>query len=252
MSKLSTIVITYNEESNIKDCLDSLSFSDEIIIIDSSSTDRTREIASAYTDKILITDSESYAQKRNIGIEKSESEWILWIDADERVPTELKNEIQSIVSGTSSATGAYYINRKSYFINKFIKHCGWYPDYTLRLFKKDTGIRFNDSLVHESLIYVGEKKKLKNDILHYTDLAFEHYLEKLNTYTTLSARDMLTNNKKAGVPDILFRPVFTFFKMYFLKLGIADGYMGLILCILSAFHVFMKYSKLYFTVWEKK
>ena len=244
MANISAIVITYNEASNIGECLTSLNWCDEIIVVDSNSTDDTVSIAGEYTQNIIAVDNIPYGEKRNIGIDKATGEWIIWLDADERIPSELKDEISGIIN-SNSPSEAYKINRKSYFINKFIKHCGWYPDYTLRLFKKSTGIRFNDSLVHEKAVYNGATGRLKNDILHYTDRDFEHYISKLNKYTTLSAEELEAKGRKAGFFDIIFRPAFTFLKMYFLKLGILDGYMGLVLCTLSSIHVMTKYSKLY-------
>ncbi len=245
MPKISAIVITYNEELNIRECLESLKWTDEIIVIDSTSKDKTVEIAAEFTSNVITTGgNDTYGKKRNIGIEKTTGEWILWIDADERVTPELKTEIeQSITAGEADA---YYINRKSFFISKFIKHCGWYPDYTLRLFKKSTGIKFDDAKVHEKISYSGKTSRLKNQLIHYTDRDFEHYLAKMNNYTTLSAEEMHRSSKKTSFFDIIFRPAFTFFKMYFLKLCILDGYMGLVLCTLSSIHVSFKYSKLYY------
>jgi len=246
MPKLSVIVSTYNEENNIEECLESVKWADEIIVVDSSSKDKTADIAKKFTDKIFITETKSFSEKKNFGIDKSSGEWILWIDADERVPDSLKEEIQQVISSPDKETDVYKINRKSFFINKFIKHCGWYPDYGIRLFKKQAGIKFTEVRVHEKILYYGKYGKFKNEIIHFTDLSFEHYLTKLNSYTTSSAMDLYENGKKSALSDIIFRPVFTFIKMYFLKLGVLDGYMGLVLCTLSSAHVFVKYSKLYF------
>lgn len=245
MPRLSIIVITLNEEANIKDCLESAKWADEIILVDSKSKDRTVEIAKAYTDKIYLTDDRSFASKRNLAIEKASGEWIMWLDADERIEDDLKNEIMRAINSQCQFE-VYLIGRKSFFINKFINHCGWYPDYGSRLFKKSAGIKFNDARVHEKILFQGKKGKLQNEILHYTDLTFEHYVWKLNSYTTSSALDLHDSGKNASIIDIIFRPVFTFIKMYFLKLGVFDGYTGFILCTLSSFHVFVKYSKLYF------
>ena len=247
MPKLSVIVITYNEEENIQDCLEALKWASEIIVVDSKSSDRTVEIANHFTNNIIITENIPYGEKRNIGIDSASGNWILWMDADERATPELKSEIEQTISDSASHE-AYYINRKSYFINKFIKHSGWYPDYTLRLFKKSANIRFDAAKVHEKAIYGGKTGRLKNEIIHYTDKTFEHYVKKLNVYTTLSAEELKSQNKRASVFDIIFRPAFTFFKMYFLKLGILDGYMGLVLCTLSSIHVMVKYSKLYYLI----
>lgn len=245
MVRINAIVITYNESANIRECLNSLNWCDEIIVVDSGSNDNTCEIALEFTNNITISGNKPYGEKRNIGIERATADWIIWLDADERISPELKNEIISLINSPRNVYDAYYINRKSFFINKFIKHCGWYPDYTLRLFKKSTNIRFNAALVHEKAVYSGGSGKLKNDILHYTDRNFEHYIEKLNNYTSLSAEELAKKRNSTGFFDIIFRPAFTFFKMYFLKLGILDGYMGLVLCTLSSIHVITKYSKLY-------
>jgi glycosyltransferase involved in cell wall biosynthesis len=246
MLKLSVIIITFNEENNIKECLESAMWADELLIVDSGSTDKTIEIAKGFTDKILISYDKSYSSKRNFAIDKAQGEWIMWLDADERITEKLKNEIKELINSPSPEYRAYLIKRKSFFINKFINHCGWYPDFGLRLFKKSEGIKFNDSRVHEKPLYSGKTAKLRNEILHFTDLTFEHYVQKLNSYTAKSALDMHEKGKTASLIDIVFRPVFTFLKMYFLKLGILDGYMGLVLCTLSGFHVFIKYSKMYF------
>lgn len=241
--KLSVIIITYNEEDNIRDCLNSVKWADEIIVIDSKSTDKTVDFAKEFTDIIFLTDNLTYGQKRNIGIENASCDWIFWLDADERVTQELKKEI--VNASEHNRFDAYLVNRKSFFINKFIKHCGWYPDYTLRLFRKSSGIKFNEALVHEKIHYKGKIGKIESELLHYTDRDYEHYINKLNNYTTLSAKDLSDKKRKAGISDIIFRPALTFFRMYFWKLGILDGFTGLVLCILSSFHVLMKYAKLY-------
>jgi glycosyltransferase involved in cell wall biosynthesis len=240
---VSVIIITYNESDNIRECLESVKWADEIIIIDSGSTDDTLKIAAVYTNNIIIETGLSYGLKRNVGFEKAKCDWILWLDTDERISEALKEEIIFAISKPDYE--AYFINRKSFFLNKFIKHCGWYPDYTLRLFKKSPGLRFNTVRVHEKIVYDGKSGKLHNNIIHYTDTTLQHYLTKMNNYTTLSAMDLFDSGKRAGIFDIIFRPVFTFIKMYFLKAGFLDGFTGLELCIYSSFHVLTKYSKLY-------
>lgn len=245
MQKLSVIIITYNEEANITDCIESVKWADEIIVVDSNSTDKTTELAKKYTEKIYPVSNSSYSQSKNFGLDKACNDWILSIDADERVTEELKNEICTAINNKDNIN-AFYLNRKSFFINKFIKHCGWYPDFILRLFNQSAGIRFNESKVHEKAEYRGKTGKLKSNLLHYTDLTFEHYWNKMNKYTSISAEELYNKKRKANIIDIIFRPAFAFFKMYFLKLGILDGYMGMILCILSSVHVFVKYTKLYY------
>lgn len=241
MSSISAIVITYNEKKNIEACLSSVKWVDEIIVVDSKSTDNTVKIADKFTKKIITVDNISYGLKKNIGIDSATSEWILWIDADERITPGLESEIKRVTN--INEHHAYFINRKSYFINRFIRYCGWYPDYTLRLFKRAAGIRFNSAEVHEKIKFKGRTAKLKNPMHHYTDMDYEHYIDKLNNYTTLSADELKKKNKSSGLIDIIFRPVFTFLKMYFFRFGILDGYTGLILCVLSSYHVLFKYIK---------
>jgi glycosyltransferase involved in cell wall biosynthesis len=249
MEKISAIIITFNAEENIRECLESIKWADEIIIVDSHSKDRTCDIAGQFTDKIVTTDEIRYGEKRNIGIQKASNEWILWIDADERATTELRNEIKQEVlqyAGNNKQEIGFKIKRKTYFINKFIRYCGWYPDFNLRLFKKSSTARFSNARVHEKLLFNGRTIKLRNPIIHFTDLTFEHYIEKMNNYTSLAASDLKEQGASSGIHDIIFRPVLTFFTMYFLRLGILDGFMGLVLCTLSSVSVFTKYSKLYF------
>jgi len=241
MNTISAVVITKNEQRNIRACLESLAWTDEIIIVDSASTDNTVSIARSFTSKIIISENIAYGLKRNIGIDNSTSDFVIWLDADERVTAALAKEIKQELEAPSHI--ADNINRKSFFINKFINYCGWYPDFTLRLFKRSTGLRFDNTGVHEKLSYKGMTGKFRNILLHYTDRDYEQYTSKLNNYTSLSAIELGKRGKKSNVLDLIFRPVFTFFKMYFFKLGFLDGYTGLVLCILSSFHVFFKHAK---------
>jgi len=246
LSSISVIIITLNEERNIEECLESVKWADEIVIVDSHSSDQTREMAAKYTDKIFDVDWQGYAAAKNFAIEQTSSEWILWIDADERVTGGLRDEIQPIVQGTAVFNG-YEIPRKAYFLGRWIKHCGWYPGYVLRLFKRGAAT-FNHSNVHEGLLFSGNRARLKNDILHYTDRNIEHYYHKFNRYTSLAIDDLIARNKKFTLSDLLFRPLFVFFKMYILKRGFLDGIQGFLLCVFSANYVFTKYAKL----WERE
>lgn len=249
MSPISALVITLNEESNIGECLETLKWCDEIIVVDSNSSDNTVEIAGKFTDKIIRTDETRYGRKRNIGIEAARNPWILWLDADERVTPELQNEIEKVLEttaeGNTEVTG-YMVKRQTFFLGKSIRHCGWYPDYSLRLFRKGGNIRFSDVRVHEKILYEGKTLKLHNPIQHYTDLTLEDYLDKQNKYTTLAAMDLKEDNRITSRTGVIFRPIVTFLKMYFIKLGFLDGFIGFILCVLSGYSTYAKYSKLYF------
>jgi glycosyltransferase involved in cell wall biosynthesis len=258
MSAISAIVITLNEESNIGECLEALKWCEEIIVVDSNSSDKTVEIAKKFTEKIIKTDETRFGRKRNIGIEAASNDWILWVDADERVSPELREEIERILEktennplgppllrGNEGLTG-YLIKRQTFFLGKFIRHCGWYPDYSLRLFRRTRNVRFSDVRVHEKTLHEGKTLKLNNPIRHYTDLTLEHYLNKQNKYTTLAAMDLKEDNRITSRTGVIFRPILTFLKMYFIKLGFLDGFIGFILCVLSGYSTYAKYSKLYF------
>ncbi len=249
LGKISCIIITRNEAKNIRRCLQSISWADEIILVDSESTDDTKRIASEFTDKIYDLRWEGFGPAKEFAKGKAKGEWIFSLDADEVVTERLRDEIWQVVRSDDSLDG-YFIPRRSNFLGRWMKHGGWYPDRVLRLFKKSRG-SFNHRLVHEEAKISGKTGRLKNDILHYTDPDFDHYLKKLNQYTSLDAFQLYRQRKKAKLSDILFRPPLTFVKMYILKAGFLDGLPGLILSLSSAFHVFSKYVKLWH-LWRQR
>jgi len=246
LSALSVILITLNEERNIEACLRSVEWADEIIVVDSQSTDRTVEIARSFTDKVFVIDWKGFAASKNFALQQAQSDWVLWIDADERVPAELATEIRQVISQKPQEDG-FAIARRAFFLGRWIKHCGWYPGYVLRLFRRGKAC-FNDNRVHEGLILQGRQGRLQNDLLHYTDDSLEHYLWKFNRYTSLAAQDLVQRGRKAGWLGMIGRSLHTFFRMYLVKRGFMDGVEGLMLCLLSANYVAMKYAKL----WEAR
>lgn len=243
MPKISAVIITRNEERNIKRCLSSIDWVDEIVVVDSGSTDDTKKIASEFTQRVFDIKWEGFGKAKNFAKDKASYQWILSVDADEIITQDLKEEIQRITKSEDSLDG-YYVPRKSNFLGKWIKHGGWYPDYVLRLFKKDKA-KFNQSMVHEKVEVNGRIGYLRNPLWHYTDPNFDHYLEKLNRYTSLAAEELFRKGKRAKLFDVVFRPLAVFFKMYFVKKGFWDGFSGFILAVSSAFHVFSKYVKLW-------
>ena len=246
MKTISVILITLNEERNIRECLASVRWANEIIVVDSGSHDQTVRIARELADKVIVTGWTGYAQSKNLALQHASSDWVLWIDADERVTAELRDEIRRVLAGNSEKAG-YEIPRKAYFLGRWIKHCGWYPAHVLRLFRRGKGV-FNDRIVHEGVQLQGFIGRLSNALLHFTDDTLDHYMDKFNTYTSLAAKDLSLRGKKAGLPGILFRPLAIFIKMFFLKKGFLDGVEGFMLCLLSANYVAFKYAKL----WEKR
>lgn len=246
-SKISVCVISFNEERNIEECLKSVSWADDIIMVDSFSTDRTIELAKQYTSKIFVQEWKGYSEAKNYAVQNTSNDWILSIDADERVTPELKNEIISVINDSSKRYTGYKVARQAYFLGKWIKHCGWYPGYVLRLFRKDSGT-FSNSRVHEKFELVGETGTLKHDLLHFTDDNLLHYFNKFNKYTSLAADDLVEKGTPFQLWHLFIKPIYTFFKMFILKRGFLDGLHGFILSVLSSAYVFTKYAKL----WELK
>ncbi len=242
MLNLSAVIITRNEESNIKRCMQSLQIADEIIVIDSGSTDKTIEIAESMGALVYPKEWEGYGPAKKEGVKRASGKWIISLDADEELSPDLANEIRGKVLLETGISG-YYIKRKTNFLGRWIKHCGWYPDYLLRLFKKSDG-NFNDSVVHEKVVLNGQTGRLKSEILHYSYNSIEQYFDKFATYTTIGARQAFDNNKKAGWFHITLKPPVAFIKHYIIKLGLMDGLEGFIISALSAMAVMVKYSKL--------
>lgn len=242
--KLSVIVITSNEERNIAGCLGTVSWADEIVVVDSTSSDRTAELAREFTDRVFVTEWMGYAAAKDYAVRQTRNEWVLWLDADERVPAELASEIRALLASPQPDPAGYEVARRAYFLGRWIRHCGWYPGYVVRLFQKSRA-RFSDSQVHERLVVDGPVGRLHHDLDHYTDETLHHYFGKFNRYTTLAAEDAVESGRRFSLTDVLFRPPFLFFKMYVLRLGFLDGVHGLILSLLSAAYVFSKYAKIW-------
>lgn len=242
---VSVVVITKNEEKNIKDALESVKDFEEIIIVDSFSEDKTLEICREYTDKIFQHEWQGFAKQKQLAIDKTTLPWVLVLDADERVTEGLKNEILEKIKDDKNG---YFIPRKNFFLNRWIKHSGWWPDYTLRLFKKDRG-KMQQREVHEKIIVDGKIGYLREPLIHYTYYSLDDFIKKMQIYASLSAEEnfKFTLSKKKIILKMTFSPFFTFFKMFILRLGFLDGLRGFILAVLYSFYSFLKYAK----VWEK-
>ncbi|MDI6807542.1 MAG: glycosyltransferase family 2 protein [Candidatus Eisenbacteria bacterium] len=240
-NKISATVICYNEEEKIEACLGSLRWADEIIVIDSGSTDKTLEIAGRFTDKLFSGPWPGYGEQKNKAIQKASYDWILSIDADERVTDELAREVRKALDENAACDG-FFIPRKTFYCGKWIRHCGWYPDRKLRLFKKTKG-RWSPGL-HERVILNGKAGDLSANILHESFTSIGEHIRTIENFTSIAARELRDSGKKARLFDLLVRPGAAFFKMYFVKRGFLDGFEGFLVSILSSFHVFLKYSKL--------
>jgi glycosyltransferase involved in cell wall biosynthesis len=242
MIRLSAVVITKNEEDNIRRCLESIRFADEIIIIDSGSIDKTIEIAESFNARVYSPEWQGFGNAKRAGVDKSDGDWILSIDADEEVTETLAAEIQAVIGKSNGASG-YYVKRKTKFLGRWILHCGWYPDYVLRLFQKSSGT-FDNAIVHEKVVTNGPVAYLKGELLHYSYPNLEHYLIKFNRYTTMGAEEAFLKGRRAGLMDIVIKPAASFVKHYLLKQGYRDGVEGFVLSSLSSMSVMVKYAKL--------
>jgi len=239
---VSVVIITRNEEDNIGDCLESVKWAGEVIVVDSGSTDDTQDVCRQYGVAFHIEPWKGFSQQKNSAIEKATKPWVLSLDADERVTLPLKGEIGVILSDPDSKDG-YFIKRKNFFLGKWIKHCGWYPDYNLRLFRRGKG-SFGMREVHESVDLDGPVGYLENPMEHHTYRSIDDFMGRLDRYSTLAARELLKENRRYGMHHIIFRPIYTFFNMYIMRFGILEGYYGFILSVFYSFYTFSKYVKL--------
>ena len=244
---ISVIMVVRNEEGQIGECLKTVSWADEIIVIDQASTDSTVNIAKKFTDNVFITEPKGYCEPdRNFAIEKASGRWIFYIDADERVLPELKHEILSIVKSDDQRP-AYYVKRRNYFLGKWIKTCGWYPSPVLRLFKKGEVV-FPDE-IHQVPLHREEYGYLKSDLLHYSYSSLEEYFEKFNRYTTQLAKDEFQAGKRITafnvILNFLLRPSYYFLLKYIYYRGFKDGFRGFFIAFSSALTVFVNKAKLW-------
>lgn len=241
--KLSVIIITKNEAANIQACLDSVRFADEWIIVDSGSTDGTVEIARAAGATVIQTaDWPGFGPQKNRALDAAHGEWVLSLDADERITDALRAEIEAVLAQPRHA--AYAIPRLSSFCGHFIRHAGWYPDYIVRLFRRGSA-RFSDSLVHESIVVdSGTTGRLRAHMLHYSYLDDESVLRKLDHYSTLGARQAYAAGKRAGLGTAVAHGVSAFLRSYVFKRGFLDGGAGLMVAISAAESSYHKYLKL--------
>lgn len=240
--KISAIVMTLNEESNIDRCLSSLAFADEIVVLDSFSTDRTVEIARNYTNKVAQQEFKSSSGQRLAATEMTSNEWLLFVDADEVVTVELAEEICQAVKSEKYA--AYRLPRLTYFLGKPIRGCGWYPDPVVRLMRKSKA-QWSFRLVHESAEIDGRVGDLSEDLLHYSFNDLESIVRKTHTYARLSAQQKVLEGKDFQLYRLVFGPVSTFIKKYILQQGYRDGVRGLIISGFCSVGSFMRYAMLW-------
>lgn len=239
---LSVAIITKNEEERLPACLQSVSFANEIIVVDSGSTDKTVDVAKAHGARVYIESWKGFSEQKQLAVNKCTNQWVLVLDADERVPKETARLIHELLKKTSNKTAAYSLRRKNYLHGRWIKHCGWWPNSVLRLVDKSKG-SFDGKTVHESWFTTHPIVELDAFIEHLSFRNYSELIAKMDHYSTLGAEDLFKKNKKTHVMKPILRSVWMFFKTYFLELGILDGFDGLVISIMNAGGSFFKYAK---------
>jgi glycosyltransferase involved in cell wall biosynthesis len=244
--KLSVTIITRNEAGRIAGALESVAWADEVLVLDAESTDATRSIAARHTPHVLVRPWQSYAEQKNHAAALASHDWILSLDADERISPDLAQEIQALLAGTPGATG-YRIPRVTWYLGRWIRCTDWYPDPQLRLYDRRAA-RWVEVPVHESVrLERGRPGRLKGEILHYAHRDLSHHLETINRYTTLAAGHLHARGARAGIVDLIWRPLFAFLRNYVLLAGFRAGTAGLIVSLMNSYYVLLKFAKL----WER-
>ena len=250
LSRCGTIscgVITFNEETNIRDCLDSAKWMDEIVVVDSFSRDKTVEISREYTEHVFHNPWNGYGEQKNFVIDQTTTDWVFIMDADERVTPELREAIERILKDDdSSGPVAYYVPRRNYFYGKWIQRAGCYPDYQLRLFRRGTG-RMDNAEPHPQFICTGIVAYLTQPLDHYSVRTVEDHFQKINSLTNLAARERGKTKTVVRWSDLMLRPLFTFWKYFVARQGFREGMHGLVFCMFASMYTFVKYAKL----WER-
>lgn len=244
-SRLSAVIVTWNEEERLRACLESVTWAHDIIVIDAESQDKTVEIAREFTDQVIVRPWAGFAQQKNFAIAQARGDWILSIDADEEVSPELREEITQILAGNPSHHG-YFVPRRNMFWGQWIRHGRLYPDWQLRLFRRGRG-QFIERSVHESVRVEGRVGRLQSALLHrsYRDIA--EFLDRANRYSSLAADEWVRAGRRISLAGLVLRPAGRFFSMYVVHGGFLDGWRGFLLALLYAYYVFVRSAK----VWER-
>jgi glycosyltransferase involved in cell wall biosynthesis len=240
---ISVTVITKNEAGNIEDCLRSVAWAQEIVVVDQFSSDGTAEMARNLGARVYQESWKGFARQKNSAVEKTTGDWILSLDADERITGPLKEEIEETI-GRKDAFHGYFIPRKNFFAGQWIRHGGWHPDYCLRLFKKGSG-RFEERAVHEKVLVKGPAGYLRNPLEHYTYRSVADYLIRMERYSRLAALEIPEAKRHSLWQALTLRPAFTFLNMYLLRGGFLDGKKGMFLAASYAYYTFLKYYRFF-------
>ncbi len=244
--RLSVTIVAWNEEERLRACLESVAWADEIIVVDAESTDKTLHLAREFTDRVWVRPWPGFALQKNFALDQATSDWVLSLDADERVPPQLADRIKAIMRADGAADG-YVVPRQNIFWGAWVRHGGLYPDYQLRLFRRRAG-RFAEDAVHESVRVSGRVDTLAEPLLHESYRDLEDFVRRSNRYSTLAAQDWVRRGRPVAMRDLVLKPLGRFVSMYILRRGFLDGWRGLVLAVLYAEYVFLRMAK----VWEAR
>jgi glycosyltransferase involved in cell wall biosynthesis len=239
--KISATIITFNEERNIPRAIESLRCADEVVVVDSGSTDRTVEIASKLGARVLELPWRGFASQKNFASENASYDWILSLDADEALSEALEGEIWQIKKN-GPAFDAYTMPRLAKYLGSWILHSGWYPDRKVRLFDRRKA-QWVGEYVHESVVVDGRVGHLEENLLHFTCDSLSEHLKSMDRYTTLAAEQIVSQSEKIGGAKMVLNPAWTFFRTYVLQRGFLDGTEGLAIAYMAAFYNFLKFTK---------
>jgi glycosyltransferase involved in cell wall biosynthesis len=246
VKRLSVTVIAWNEEERLRACLESVAWADEIVVVDAESTDKTAALARDFTDRVWVRPWPGFATQKNFALAQATGEWVLSLDADERVTPELADRIRAILMADGPADG-YSVPRRNIFWGAWVRHGGLYPDYQLRLFRRGAG-RFVDDAVHESVRVDGRMEVLDEALLHQSYRDLEDFVRRSNRYSTLAAQDWLRRGRRVSLAALVMKPLGRFLSMYIVQRGFLDGWRGLVLAVLYAEYVFLRMAK----AWEAR
>lgn len=241
--QISAIVVCFNEEENIRACLESLRWCDEIVVVDSFSTDRTVEICRQYTDRIIQRAWAGYRDQKAFAHSQAARDWVMLVDADERVPPELREEIRDALQRFGTRYAAFSVPRLVHYLGRWWWRGGWYPDYDIRVFRRDLAT-WGGSDPHEKILISGQVRRLRHPLYHFSYRDISDHLRRINHFTDVSSGELIEGGSPWRWMDNLLRPAFRFFRSYVLKRGFMEGFPGFFVAATAAIYVFLKYAKL--------
>ncbi|PYM40860.1 MAG: glycosyltransferase family 2 protein [Candidatus Rokuibacteriota bacterium] len=243
---VSAVVITFNEEERLRACLESVAWADELVVVDAESSDKTVQIAREFTDRVWVRPWPGFPDQKNFALEQATGDWVLSVDADEEVSSELREQIEAVLGSGSASADGYLVPRQNIFWGRWVRHGGLYPDWQLRLFRRGRG-RFVDHAVHESVAVTGTVGRLGTPLVHRSYRGVADFLARADRYSTLAAEAWIRSGRPARLSDLVWRPAGRFLGMYVVRAGFLDGWRGFLLASLYAYYVFIRSAK----AWER-